>query len=127
MSEAQTHLLEEEAADWRKRAQRFRDEEWKLHEQMLQAALELIRQFRKSPYRRASLSQIVRLFDLASTLARKACGLPLDGSAPERQPSPPSGLEFEKALQKIYGAEDSHKAPNARVGEEGITLNGSIP
>ena len=63
--------------------------------------------FLKSPHRRTLLSQIARVFDLVSKLGRTACEMPLDGAVPEPQPSPPSGLDFEAALQKIYGTEGS--------------------
>jgi hypothetical protein len=95
-------LLRNETSDWKERVERFRLQEWLLHEEMLQAASEAVRQLRKHPGR-ASLSDIARLFDLASVLGRRACGMPLDPPAAAKFDPPFSRPDVEAALQKIYG------------------------
>ena len=101
-------LLRDETLSWKERAERFRLHEWLLHEQMLQAATAAARELQNHPSR-ASLNDIVKLYELASVLGRRACGLPLDpASAPE--PEPPSWHpDAEAALRKIYGEDDAAK------------------
>lgn len=95
-------LLRDEAMGWKERAERFRLQEWLLHEEMLQAAAAAARELRKHPAR-TNLKDVVKLLDLASILGRRACGMPLDpASAPE--PEMPFGHPDAKAaLEKIYG------------------------
>ena len=96
-------LLKDEATDWKERAERFRLQEWLLHEEMVEAALAAVREFKKNP-NRIKLTDLVRLLDLASVLGRRATGLPLDpGSTQPDVPPVPDG--FEAALRKIYGEE----------------------
>ncbi len=96
-------LLRDETSDWRGRAERFRLQEWLLHEQMLQAASDAIAQLRKHP-RRASLSDIVKLHELAFALGRRACGMPLDPPPAARPEPPPRRPDVQAALRKIYGS-----------------------
>ena len=101
-------LLREETLSWKERAERFRLQEWLLHEEMLQAATLAAREIQKRPGR-ASLNDVVKLYDLASVLGRRACGLPLDPTA-AAEPEPPSPyLDFEAALRKVYGQDNSGK------------------
>jgi hypothetical protein len=99
-------LLHEETSGWKERAERFRLQEWLLHEQMLQAASHAAREIRKRPGR-VSVNDIVKLYELALVLGRSACGVPFDLPATGRPgPSPPHP-DFEAALHKIYGQNDS--------------------
>jgi hypothetical protein len=97
---------------------------------MEKARLDLMRQFRKSPHRRTPLSQIGRVFDLASQLGRKARGMPLGGAVSEPQPSPPSGLDFEAALQNSIAQQTltRHESSMLRARDciEWIALNGAF-
>jgi hypothetical protein len=52
---------------------------------------------------RAGLNDIATLYELASTLARRACGMPLDPAAATCS-QPPSGCpDAQAALKKFYG------------------------
>jgi hypothetical protein len=70
-------LVRDETLNWKERAQRFRDQEWLLHEEMLEAARLAVHQFQRHPGR-ASLSEIVALYELASLFGHRACGKPFD-------------------------------------------------
>ena len=107
-SAALDQLLRDEALDWQERAHRFRLQEWLLHKQMMEAARAAVREFRKHPGR-ASLTELVRLIELGSVLGRRASGMPA-GDTPAPVPEPLHRLDFEAALQKIYG----QKADNPR-------------
>jgi hypothetical protein len=104
-SRALDELLRSQAKSWQERAHNFRLQEWLLHEQMMAAAMSAVREFEKHPGR-ASLTDLVKLLELASVLGRRACGLPLDPA--EAAPAPPSiRPEFEEALRKVYGSDAS--------------------
>jgi hypothetical protein len=75
---------------------------------MIQTAFEALHQIQKRPSL-PSLGDLVKIIDLAFTLGRLACGMPLDPAA-EAKPDPPSGYpDAEAALLKIYGPDDSSK------------------
>ncbi len=103
-SAALDQLLQDHTSNWKERVECFRLQEWLLHEQMIEAARVAIRQFQKHPGR-ASFRDILALYDLGFTLARRACGMPLDYTkAPATKSEPPPGyLDAKAALEKIYG------------------------
>jgi hypothetical protein len=97
-------ILHDETSTWKERAQRFRNEEWLLHEQMLEAARRALEELQTHPGR-ARLKDILELYELASVLGRRACGMPLDpaAAAAAHPEPPPHYLEAQAALHKIYG------------------------
>ncbi len=101
-------LVRDETSNWKERAQRFRLQEWQLHEDMLEAASDAIRQLRKHPAR-ISLNDLVKLYDLSSILGRRACGMPLEPVVAAESRPPSSYLDFEAALRKVYGPVNSSK------------------
>jgi len=101
ISRALDQLLQQETLDWKKRAEQFRLQEWALHEEMLQAARAAACEVRKHP-NRVSLHGLVKLYELASTLGRRAVGLPLDYVQPKTEPRAPNP-DVEEALRKVYG------------------------
>jgi len=105
---ALNQLVCDETSNWKARAQRFRIQEWLLHEEILQVATETVRQLQKHP-RRASLNDLVNTINLASVLGRRACGMPLDSGAGAEFEPPASNPDFEAALRKIYGPSDACK------------------
>jgi hypothetical protein len=105
-SRALDQLLQEETSDWKERVERFRLQEWLLHEEIFQAASEAVRQLRKHPGR-ASLSDIARLYDLASVLGRRACGMPLNPPAAAKFEPPFFRPDVDAALKKIYCQSES--------------------
>jgi len=100
-SRALEQLLQQETMDWKERAEQFRLQEWALHEEILQAASAAAREVRQHP-NRVSLHGLVKLLGLASTLGRRATGMPLDNVPPKPEPPAPH-LNFEEALRKVYG------------------------
>lgn len=80
-----------------------REESWVLHEQMVHAAREAIHKFQKHP-RRATLKELARVFDLASVMGRRACGLPLEPApVKEEETTAPVRADFEELLRRAYG------------------------
>jgi hypothetical protein len=75
---------------------------------MIQAASAAARELQKHPGR-ASLNAIVKLYDLASVLGHRACGMPLDPAAAAKPEPPSSYLDAEAALRKIYGPDAPSK------------------
>jgi len=99
---ALNQLVRDETSNWKERVQRFRIQEWLLHEEMLQTASDIVRQLQKHP-RCASLNDLVNIINLAFVLGRRACGMPLDAAAAAEFEPPASNPDFEAALHKIYG------------------------
>jgi hypothetical protein len=107
-ADAQTALhraLEREARSMEERAQQFRQQEWALHELMIQNALQVMAAYKLSRRRLPSLADVCRISDLASILGRRACGMPETGG-----PRPDQVLddlnyraEVEAAIKKVYG------------------------
>jgi hypothetical protein len=104
-SRALDQLLSEETSSCKERAERFRLQEWLLHEEMLEAAFSAVRELQKHP-RRASLADVAKLLDLVSTLGRRASGLPLDPATVEPDLPRPRNPEAEAALNKIYDSDE---------------------
>jgi hypothetical protein len=100
-SQALDQMVDKEISDCEARARQFRNQEWLLHEQMLEAALAITVELKRRPGR-VRLRDIAKLFELASVLGRRACGLPLDSDSPEPA-SLPARPDVEAALNKIYG------------------------
>lgn len=65
-------------------------------------AMETYRQ--RYPHHRPSFTLLARLIDTASTLGRLACGMPLDGKPPKPEPEISTHVDFEEALERIYGS-----------------------
>jgi hypothetical protein len=102
-SEALNASLHAESVDWQQRAERAREESWVLHQQMVDAARVAIHEFQKHP-RRATLTELARMFDLASVLGRRACGLPLEHApVKEEETTVPVRPDFEESLRRVYG------------------------
>jgi len=123
-SAALDQLLRDEQLDWRERAHRFRLQEWRLHEQMMEAARVAVREFGKHPGR-ANLAELARLIDLGSVLGRRASGMPVDPA--DAGPTPPlHPIEVEAALRKVYGSDAEVDArPALSPGEAVAPVRGS--
>jgi len=105
-SKALDQLLDDEFSNLKQRAERFRLQEWLLHEEMLEAARAAAQDLKSHP-RRLSIKEIARLFDLASALGRRAAGMPLDPASADVVP-PQLNWDAEAALRKIYGDSSSN-------------------
>jgi hypothetical protein len=109
-SQALEQLLSDEKLNWQERAERFRNQEWALHEEMLHSAFQILQDLKNRP-RRSSLKDLLALLDLASVLGRRATGLPLDPAAASTKPQEyEPHYDAEYALNKIYGSDSSTDA-----------------
>jgi hypothetical protein len=99
-------LLRDEQSSWKERTERFRIQEWLLHEEMLRAASAAVAELLKRPCL-PSLRDIIKLYELAFQLGRLACGLPLDPGDQSAPVAPSTRPDVEAALNKIYGPDDS--------------------
>ena len=108
ISAALDQILHDEASGWPERARRFREQEWLLHEEMMEGALQAARDFTKHP-RSARLGEIARICDLGSLLGRRSIGMPLDpaSAAPAQTSFSPDQAA---ALHKIYGKDSNISA-----------------
>ncbi len=109
--DALDHMLRQRSATKSAELERLRADEFRLAQEVLQAAERWL-SIAANPRRRPiPLNQIIRLLDLASRLGRLAAGMPLDIGTPrlrrEDQPGYWTGPSVEEALQKIYGPRDT--------------------
>jgi hypothetical protein len=96
-------MLQDQTFDWRQRTEAFRQKEWRLYEQMLDAAMAAAEECARHP-NRISMYSALRMIELSFEMGRRAAGMPVDGKEPPKPLGPPPGyLDFEAALHKIYG------------------------
>jgi hypothetical protein len=88
---------------WTHREEQFREQEWEAAQRLLTTARVLLRRVLFRPESAASLTEISRLLDLASKLGRLATGLANHREEISGPDGGPIRVEFERALQKIYG------------------------
>ena len=90
-------------ADWERRSDQLREQEWETAQRLLAAARKMLRRILHRPNSSASFAEITRMLDLASRLGRLATGLATEHqelSGPGGQPIP---VAISAALDKIYG------------------------
>jgi hypothetical protein len=100
--EASEALTRARSAEWGKRQQELREEEWEIHAECIRAGKEALRRF----YERgkgATLGDIARMLELASKLGRLASGLATDKTEITGDGGGPVRVEVTLALEKIYG------------------------
>jgi hypothetical protein len=99
--EAAEALARANAAVREKRKQQVLDEEWELHNDAIRAGKEALKRFYEKG-KGATLGDIARMLELASTLGRLATGLSekQEGNGDEGRPV---RIEVTLALEKIYG------------------------
>lgn len=68
----QAALQLQQAADWNRRLEQFREQEWEVAQQLLAAARCFLETFGDDDLRRMSLSQVSRAMKIASGIARSA-------------------------------------------------------
>ncbi len=90
------------AAEWEKREQELREEEWELHREAIGAAKRGLAAFMAREKVYANLSDIARMLEIASKLGRLATGLG-DGDKRKGDDLPTVRVEVAVALDKIYG------------------------
>jgi hypothetical protein len=100
--EATEALARASAAEWGKRQQEVRQEEWELHAECIRAGKEALKRFYEKG-RGATLGDIARILELASTLGRLASGLATNKTEITGEGGGPVRIEVTLALEKIYG------------------------
>jgi hypothetical protein len=114
-------LAVQNGADWAKRQEQHREDEWQTRGELIALAREAIDRWKKNPARCGTLEGIARLLDLASKLGRVSSGLSLE---PEEKPAEEDAafmIQIEVALEKIYGPDPAaghHEKPAAIVEVE---------
>jgi hypothetical protein len=100
-SEAQTTLVRQKAAEWGKRQQELREEEWQLRGELIAAGRNVLKRFTEGG-KGATLGDIARALELASKLGRLSSGLATDKTEVTGQDGGPIRVEFEAMLKKVY-------------------------
>ena len=103
------------SAEWLARQVEQREEEWKARNEALDLAREAIGRWKGNRSRCGSLEGIARLLELASKLGRLASGMPTDRTELVGEDGGPVRVEFEMALQKVYGEPDGGAVVEAEV------------
>ena len=102
--EAAEALVRGKAAEWVKREEELRTQEWETRAEAVELAREAISRWKNTPNRCGSLEGIARLLDLASTLGHRATGTPMERVEVTGEDGGPIRVEFEAALRKVYGS-----------------------
>jgi len=100
--EAAEALARANAAEREKRKQQVLDEEWELHNDAIRAGREALKRFYEKG-KGATLGDIARMLELASTLGRLATGLSTSKTEITGEDGGPVRVEVTLALEKIYG------------------------
>ena len=103
------------AAEWAKRQETHREDEWQMCQELMTMAREAIARWKKAEHRCGSLEGISRVIDLASKLGRVSSELGLDGERRAGDALPGLRVEVTVALDQIYGAEVSPDAKTIDV------------
>ncbi len=99
--EATEALTRTKSAQWVKRREEHRDEEWALRAELIAASREALKPFRERG-KLATLGDIARAIDLASKLGRLASGMATDRTEVTGEDGGPIQVDLEMALRKIY-------------------------
>lgn len=101
--EATEALVRVKAAEWLKRDETLREQEWETRAEAVALAREAIARWKANENRCGSLEGIARLLELGSTLGHRATGTPLERVEVTGEDGGPIRVEFEAALRKVYG------------------------
>jgi hypothetical protein len=101
--EATAALVRAKAAEWLKRDEALREQEWETRAEAVALAREAIARWKANDKRCGSLEGIARLLELGSTLGHRATGTPLERVEVTGEDGGPIRVEFEAALRKVYG------------------------
>lgn len=100
--EASEAVTRARSAEWGKRQQELREEEWEIHAECIRAGKEALKRFYERG-KAATLGDIARMLELASKLGRLASGLATDKTEITGDGGGPVRVEVALALEKIYG------------------------
>ena len=101
--EASEALARGKSAEWLKRQQELREQEWEMHEKCIEAGRRALRTFLAREEASASLADIARILEVASKLGRMASGLAIVHVEHTGEEGGPIRIELTAALNKIYG------------------------
>lgn len=113
-AEAQEVQIREKAAQWGKRQQELREEEWSIHEECIRAGRKALERFYERE-KGATLGDIARILETASKLGRLASGLATDKTEVTGADGGAIRIELEAALKKVY----SQAEPGSNVVDVG--------
>jgi len=91
------------AAEWAKRQQELREQEWEMHGKCIEAARRALGAFMTREKIYANLADISRMLEVASKLGRLASGLATDKTEVTGEDGGAIRVELDVALKKIYG------------------------
>lgn len=97
--EAQEATVREKAAEWAKRAQELKEQEWEVSRALIAKARQLL----GKEDLRGSARDASRMLETASKLGRLAAGLATDREELSGIDGEPLQIEFSSALNRIYG------------------------
>lgn len=104
---AEAAVRRQHAADWARRTQEYREQEWEAAQKLLGAAQCFLESFGEREVERMTLAQVARALHIASRIARQA----LSGGLTDEGPAlAPLQAELAAALNKAYAlpAETTH-------------------
>jgi hypothetical protein len=116
-AEAQTALVREKAAEWGKRQQTLREEEWQLRGELIAAGRKVLKRFIEEN-KGATLGDVARALELASKLGRLSSGLATDKTEVTGQDGGPIRVEFEAMLKKVYSEPIEQAEPAPTIDAE---------
>ena len=118
--EATEALARGKSAQWLKRQEEHRDEEWALRGELIAAGRKVLKRFTEDG-RGATLGDVARALELASRLGRLASGMATDKTEITGEDGGPIRVELSAALSKIYGdvvdVECTSPRPSPQSGE----------
>jgi hypothetical protein len=114
--EATEALTRGKAAQWLKRQEEHRDEEWALRGELVAAGRKVLKRFTEDG-RGATLGDVARALDLASKLGRLATGMATDKTEITGEDGGPIRVELTAALEKVYGVVVDVEAAPVRPAE----------
>jgi len=96
-------LIREKVPEWLRRQQELREQEWAVHQKCLAAAQRALDAFMAREKITVSLTEIARIIEVASRIARLASGLSTANTEITGRDGGPIQIEIEAALDKVYG------------------------
>ncbi len=100
--EATEALTRAKAAGWVKRQEEHREEEWSLRGELIAAGRQVLEKF-KDGTKGATLGDVARARELASTLGRLSSGLATESVEHSGEVDVNFRLEVQAAVKKVYG------------------------
>lgn len=101
--EAMEALAKGKAAEWLRRDEELREQEWATRGEALALAREAIRRWMEQGGRCGTLEGIARLLESSSMLGHRGTGTPTERIEVTGEGGGPIRVEFEAALKKVYG------------------------